>query len=110
MQVSRCLITVLERSLKERYRSKTVSQVTAELEDTTQQFHDTFFLGEIIEAIHSDERYSQPWKAEILSNQSKVSFKLDSSAEGTVIPLDLSEKLCNQSGEQQPTNKVLMGP
>ena len=40
---------------KKACRSKTVSQVTAELEDTTQQFGESFFLGEVIEAKHSDE-------------------------------------------------------
>ena len=58
--------------------SKTVSQVTAELDDTTQQFDESFFLEEVIGAIHSDERYSQPWKAERLVNNSRVNFKLDS--------------------------------
>ena len=95
---------------KKACRSKTVSQVTAELEDITQQIDETFFLGEVIEAIHTDERPSQPWKAEVLVNNSRVSFKLDCGADVTVIPLDLYEKLCNQSGELQPSNKVLMGP
>ena len=95
---------------KKACRSKTVSQVTAELEDTTQQFDENFFLGEVIDAIHSDQSYNQPWKAEVLLNNSRVSFKLDSGADVTVIPLDLYEKLCNQSGELQPSNKVLMGP
>ena len=35
---------------------------------------------------------------------------LDSGANVTVIPLDLYEKLCNQSGELQHSNKELMGP
>ena len=83
--------------------------MTAELQDTTQQIDERFFLGEVIEAIHSDKRGSQPWKAEVLVNNSRVSFKLDSGADVTVIPLDLYEKLCNQSGELQPSNKVLMG-
>ena len=60
--------------------------------------------------MHSDERYSQPWKAEVLLNQGKVSFKPDSGADETVNRLDLYEKLCNQSGELQPSNRVLMGP
>ena len=93
---------------KEACRSKTVSQVTAELEDTTQQFDESLLLGEVIEAIHSDERYSQPWKAEVLVNNSRVSFKLE--ADVTIIPLELFEKFCNQSGELEPNNKVLMGP
>ena len=95
---------------KKACRSKTVSQVTAELQDTTQQIDESFFLGEVIEAIHSDERGNQPWKAEVLVNISRVSFKLNSGADITVISLDLYEKLCNQSGELQPSNKVLMGP
>ena len=90
---------------KQACRSKTVSQVTAELQDTTQQIDESFFLGEVIEAIHSDERGSQPWKAEVLVNNSRISFKLDSGADVTVIPLDLHEKLPNQSGELQPSNK-----
>ena len=92
---------------------KTVSQVTADLEDTTQQFDDSFFLGEIIEAKNSVEIYSQHWKAEVLLNNSKVSFKLASSVDVTIILLDqfdLYEKLYNQADELQPTNKVLMEP
>ena len=81
--------------LKKACRSKTVSQVTAELQDTTQQIDESFFLGEIIEVIHSDERGSQLWKAEVLVNNSRVSFKLDSGADVMVIPLDLYEKLRN---------------
>ena len=84
--------------------------MTAELWETTQRIGGCFFLGEVIEAIHSDERGSQPWKAEVLVNNSRVSFKLDSGADVMVIPLDLYEKLRNQSGELQPSNKVLMGP
>ena len=90
--------------LKKACRSRT------EPEDTKQQFDESLSFGEIIKAIHSDERYSQPWKAEVLVNNSRVSFKLDSGADVTVIPLALFEKLCNQSGELQPSNKVLMGP
>ena len=90
---------------KKACRSKTVSQVTAELEDITQQIDESFFLGEVIEAIQSDERHSQPWKAEIFVNNNRVSFKLNSGADVTVIPLDLHEKLCNQSGELQPSDK-----
>ena len=84
--------------------------MTAELEDTTQQIDESFFLGEVIEATHSDERYSQLCKAEVLVNNSRVSFKLNSGADITVMPLNLYEKLCNQSGEMQPSNKVVMGP
>ena len=80
---------------KEACRSKTVSQVTEEIEDTTQQFDESPFLGEVIEAIHSDERYSQPRMAEVLVNNNRASFKLDSRAVVTVIPLELYEKLCN---------------
>ena len=77
---------------KKACRSKTVGQVTTELEDTTQQFNESFFLGEVIEAMDSDERYSQPWKAEVLLNKSKVSFKLNSGDDVTVIPLNLYGK------------------
>ena len=63
---------------KKACRSKTVSQVTAELEDISQPIDESFFLGEVIEALHNDERDSQPWKAEVLVNNSRVSFKLDS--------------------------------
>ena len=80
--------------------------MTAELEDTTQQFDESLFHGEFIEVIHINERYSQPWKAELLVNNSRVSFKLDSGADVTVIPLELFEKLCHLSGELQPSNKV----
>ena len=84
--------------------------MTAELQDTTQQIDESFFLGELIEAIHREERGSQPWKAEVLVNNSRVSFKLDSGADVMVIPLNVYQKLRNQSGELQPSNKVLMGP
>ena len=76
----------------------------------TQQFDERLFLGEVIKVTDSDERYSQPWKAEVLVNNSRVSFKLDSGADVTVIPLELFEKFCNQSDELQASNKVLMGP
>ena len=98
---------------KKACRSKTVSQVTAELEDISQPIDER--TREAVEAIHSDERDSQPWKAEVLVNNSRVSFKLDSGANVTYEKLsnqsgDLYEKLSNQSGELQPSNKVLMGP
>ena len=110
LRVIRCVITGRKGYRKKACRSKTVSQVTAELEDTTQQFDDSFFLAEVVEAIRSDERYSQRWKAEVLLNKSKIIFKLDSGGDVTVILLDLYEKLCSQSGELQPSIKVLMGP
>ena len=46
---------------KKARRSKTVCHVKPELEDTTQQFDENFFTGEVIEATHSDERYGKPW-------------------------------------------------
>ena len=89
---------------KKACRSKTVSQVTAELEDTAQQVDESFFLGEVIEAIHSDERHSQPWKAEVLVNNIRVNFMLDSGADVTVIPL-LSPCYDAYILQEEPTSK-----
>ena len=91
-------------------RGQTVIQETAELEENLQQLDESFFLGEVIETMYSDERYSQPWRLEVLLNKSRISFNLDSGADVTVVPPDLYEKLYSQSGELQPSGKVLMGP
>ena len=83
-----------------------IRQVTAytdQVSEATYQMEE-LFLGVIESPIHETS-----WETKVFINNKKVSIKLDSGADVTV----LSEKLCESEFHMWPilpTNKVLIGP
>ena len=97
------------RSQAYQYCSKKINEISRQEIDESSSEEDAYFMGEIINLDAVGHPSNKPWTADIEINTTAFSFKIDSGADVTVMPLTVYQQ--NKINPPlKSTTKILMGP